>query len=51
MKKILLCGFKYNSNFGDPIIHDCCKYIVQQVIKENDKDILIEEIDLEGKIY
>lgn len=50
MKKILLCGFKYNSNFGDPIILDCCKYIVQQVIKENNKDVLIEEIDLEGKI-
>lgn len=47
MKNILLCGLKYNSNYGDPIINDSCRYIVQKSIKD---DVKIDEIDLEGKI-
>ena len=46
MKNILLCGLKYNSNYGDPIINDSCRYIVQKSIKD---DVKIDEIDLEGK--
>lgn len=47
MKKILLCSLKYDSNFGDPIINDSCKYIVKEIISE--KNIEIEEIDMTGR--
>lgn len=51
MKKILLCGMKYDSNFGDAIINDCCKYIVEEILKEvnKNKEYEIIEIDLSGK--
>lgn len=43
---VLLCGLKYNNNYGDPIINDSCKYLVKKNIE---KAYNIEEIDLEGK--
>lgn len=50
MKKILLCGLKYDCNFGDPIINDSCKYILEEIISENNiNNVKIEEIDMAGR--
>lgn len=47
MKKILLCGLKYDLNYGDPIINDTVKYIIEDITK--DKEIEIEDIDISGR--
>ena len=51
MKKILLCSLKYDSNFGDPIICECCSTLVKQILTQNGKEDKydIEEIDLSGR--
>ena len=50
MKKILLCGMKYDFNFGDSIINSCCKKIVEQIIEDKKMyEYEINEIDLSGK--
>jgi len=48
MKNVLLCGLMYDSNFGDPIINKCCKYIIENILNEKE-EIEIHEIDLSGK--
>lgn len=48
MIKILLCGLKYDKNFGDSIINDCCKYIIKNEIFHG-KEVIIKEVDLAGK--
>ena len=50
MRKILLCGMKYDSNFGDPIINKCCRGIEEQILQNNNmQKYEIKEIDLSGK--
>lgn len=51
MKKILLCGLKYDSNFGDPIICECCYSLIKQILAENEKKdkYELDEIDLSGR--
>ncbi len=50
MKKILLCGMKYDKNFGDPIINECCKSIIEDILDSNNiTEYKIEEIDLCGR--
>ena len=50
MKKILLCSLKYDLNFGDSIINECCKKLVEEILqKEQLKEWEIQEIDLSGR--
>ena len=49
MKKLLLCGLKYDNNLGDSIINNCTKDLINKKLKLDSKHILIKEIDLTGK--
>ena len=50
MKKILLCSLKYDLNFGDPIINECCKKLIEQILQNKElNEWQIEEIDLSGR--
>ena len=49
MKKVLLCGLKYDYNFGDCIINTCTKKMIEEELKYTKKVIKINEIDLYGR--
>lgn len=49
MKNILLCGAKYTNNFGDPIINDCTKKILEDQLRKLQVEYSIDEVDLEGR--
>ena len=49
MKKILLCGLKYDTNFGDPIINECTKYLLDNSLNKKNIEYEFDEIDLSGR--
>ena len=51
MKKILLCSLKYDKNYGDSIINTCCRLLLEDILKDNNIDYKIEEIDLSRKKF
>lgn len=47
-KKIYLIGLIYNNNLGDPIIFQSCKFMVEEIVG-NDDDYEIVMVDLFGR--
>lgn len=50
MKKIALVGLNYDSNLGDPIIYDSCKFLVERILeKHNISEYKIISLDMSGR--
>lgn len=49
MKNILLCGLKYDRNFGDPIINESSKYLIKKSLEDNNIKYNINELDMTGR--
>lgn len=48
-KKILVFSRMHITNFGDPIIADCCKYIINKTAKENRYRVKVSMADIYEK--
>ncbi|MCD7824945.1 MAG: polysaccharide pyruvyl transferase family protein [Clostridiaceae bacterium] len=48
-KKILVFSRLHITNFGDPIIADCCKYIIEKTAKENGVKVKVSLADVYEK--
>ena len=48
-KKILVFSRMHITNFGDPIIADCCKYIIKKTAKENKYRVKVTMADIYEK--
>ena len=51
MKNILLCSLKYDTNLGDLIINNSVKGIIEDILKDEEIEYKIDEIDLSGRKY
>jgi polysaccharide pyruvyl transferase WcaK-like protein len=51
-KNIILFGLQFDSNLGDNAIFQCTRYMVENIIQEQDKsEIEIREVDMMGRAF